>query len=895
MNRLPNRVCAILVLLWACVLPPGEAEAKGPASPAPLDPRLRTDGPAPLAVPPVGAWEVRAVSQRVLQVLLVQTAAPDRWPESWDFAREGSARLPPASSFQVTVQGRTVAVTRVGFRRRPVFGPRGRRDLRLESVLTLHLASDLPDRGEALLANPGGEAWARDRTLRATLDLERPSPAIHPPDGGFHPREPKRIPVGLWLGSSGELPIPEGTPFQVRNERGEIVLHGHLAPRRERGFEDMTPPYREVREADLTALTAEGTYRLSVPGLGTSRPFRVHRGAAARLARTLALGLHHQRCGTALEMPWTRFVHGTCHPPPVLVPPDDDPFFRDSLEGLSEDRKAEPGEAPVLDRPGRALFPAVRRGPRPIFGGHHDAGDYGRYTSQGAALVHALVLAVDALPGVADLDDLGLPESGDGVPDLLQEAAWEADFLLRMQDEDGGFFSMIRPRGRAYEDDVPPDPGDPQMAWPKNTSSTAAAVAALAQAGSSPVARRHLPAKADAWLQAARKGWSFLEEAWKRHGARGAYQRVFHYGDFDGDADEAAWAAMEMLLATGEDRFARFLQERGFVPTDARRFRKWQWVPLTEGYGNATRSCALSGVTGRPGRSALPPSLGEQCRKEMDTVGDELASWSLASAYGTSFPLEAKRHRTAAWYFSAEQAFDLELAAVGRRRPDLQEAALANQHYTLGANPVDVCFLTGLGARRPRNIVHQWTLNDWRRLPMAGILVGDVTAGFSWTPEYGRDLGRLIFPPDGDRETRDPYAWYDRYGDVWNVQTESTVVAQARALAAAAARMARLRTLDPGQAKDAPPEVRIEGLVPRMRPGQEQAARVRTGGCPEPPEILWEVEGQEPSQGPDRRLKWNRPGRYRVEVEGLCPDGRRGYDSRQVEVAEPPATTGTPP
>jgi len=178
---------------------------------------------------------------------------------------------------------------------------------------------------------------------------------------------------------------------------------------------------------------------------------------------------------------------------------------------------------------------------------------------------------------------------------------------------------------------------------------------------------------------------------------------------------------------------------------------------------------------------------------------------------------------------------------------------------------------------------------------MAGILVGDVTAGFSWTPEYGRDLGRLIFPPDGDRETRDPYAWYDRYGDVWNVQTESTVVAQARALAAAAARMARLRTLDPGQAKDAPPEVRIEGLVPRMRPGQEQAARVRTGGCPEPPEILWEVEGQEPSQGPDRRLKWNRPGRYRVEVEGLCPDGRRGYDSRQVEVAEPPATTGTPP
>lgn len=885
----------VLPLLGACVLPPGDAAAKGPASPAPLDPRLRMEGPVPLQVPPVGAWEVRAVSSQVVQVLLIQTTAPGRWPEVWDFAREGPPRLPLATSFQVTAMQRSIPVSRVGFRRRPVFGPRGRRDLRIESVLTLHLATPLPDGASFEVRNPGGEAWDRDRVLTASLDPGRISPAIHPPDGGFHPRESKRIPVGLWLGSSGELPLPEGTPFQVRDDRGRVVLQGQLLPRQERGFEDMAPSYREVREADLTPLTAEGTYRLSIPGLGTSRPFPIHRGAAARLARTLALGLYHQRCGTAIGMPWTRFVHGVCHPPPVLVPPDDDPFFRDSLRGLSENQRPGPGEAPVLDRPDRALFPAARRGPRSIFGGHHDAGDYGRYTPQGAALVHGLMLAVDAFPGVADLDDLGLPESGDGVPDLLQEAAWEAEFLLRMQDDDGGFFSMLRPRGRAYEDDVPPDPGDPQMAWPKNTASTAAAVAALAQAGSSPVARRHLPDRAEAWLQAALRGWTFLEEARRRHGARGAYQRVFHYGDFAGDQDEMVWAAMELLLATGEDRFARFLEDRGFHPTDARRFRKWEWVPLTEGHGNATRSCALARVTGRPGRTALPTSLWTLCRRELDTVGDELASWSLASAWGTSFPLEAKRHRTAAWFFSAEQAFDLETAAVGRTRPDLQEAALANQHYTLGANPVDVCFLTGLGWRRPRNIVHQWTLNDWRRLPMAGILVGDVTAGFSWTPEYGRDLGRLTFPPDGDRETREPYAWYDRYGDVWNVQTESTVVAQGRALAAAAARMARLRALDRETAPRGLPTVRVEEIDRSMRTGEERTARARVEGCPEPPEVLWEVEGQEPSGGLERRLRWDRPGRYRVEVESLCLDGRRAYDSREVEVAGPPPSPGDRP
>ena len=119
-------------------------------------------------------------------------------------------------------------------------------------------------------------------------------------------------------------------------------------------------------------------------------------------------------------------------------------------------------------------------------GGHHDAGDYGKYTINCAALVHTLVSAVDALPGVGQLDNLGIPESGDGISDVLQEAKWEADGLAKMQDADGGFYYMIYPLDREYEGDVLPENGDPQVVWPKNTASTAAAVAALAQCASSP-------------------------------------------------------------------------------------------------------------------------------------------------------------------------------------------------------------------------------------------------------------------------------------------------------------------------------------------------------------------------------------------------------------------------
>src|SRR6059036_4331260 len=106
------------------------------------------------------------------------------------------------------------------------------------------------------------------------------------------------------------------------------------------------------------------------------------------------------------------------------------------------------------------------------------------------------MFAVDAFPGVAALDNLGIPESGDGISDLMQEAKWEADFLVKMQDADGGFYFLVYPRDREYEYDVLPDHGDPQVVFPKTTSVTAAAVAALAEAASSPLFKAQFPDRA---------------------------------------------------------------------------------------------------------------------------------------------------------------------------------------------------------------------------------------------------------------------------------------------------------------------------------------------------------------------------------------------------------------
>jgi hypothetical protein len=80
-----------------------------------------------------------------------------------------------------------------------------------------------------------------------------------------------------------------------------------------------------------------------------------------------------------------------------------------------------------------------------VSGGHFEAGDYNRVTYNSAQLIHVLVFALDSLPGVGALDNLGIPESGDGISDVLQEAKWEADFLAKMQDTDGGFYYSVYP------------------------------------------------------------------------------------------------------------------------------------------------------------------------------------------------------------------------------------------------------------------------------------------------------------------------------------------------------------------------------------------------------------------------------------------------------------------
>jgi hypothetical protein len=819
--------------------------------------------PDRLLPPRVGLWDLRPVSSNVLELFICTQVTRDRPPEVWDWAAIDA--IPGPGDFELKFNGNAVKIKQTGFKRRPIYAPRGKHDLRLGNWLYLILDGKIDTAGTIVLTDKTGRHLSRQISVAVTSENKRVSSAIHVSQAGYMASTGGHAVVEKFAGTAGEIHIDEPAEFSIINAvTDSAVFSGTLVRRRETGFSEQVPPYTLAWQADFPAGIAPGKYSVFVKGVGRSQPFTISDSTAGAFARTFALGMYNQRCGTAVTLPFSRFTHGKCHTAPAVIP---DPDILDS--GVDKIGSATPSLVEgsrqiksVIEDAGKLHFPFENKGFVDVSGGYHDAGDYSKYLINSSGVVNALIFAADFFPGVAGLDNLGMPESSDGIPDIIQAAMWEARFISKAQDSDGGFYFLVYPRDRPYEDDVLPDDGDLQVVFGKNTAVTAAAAAALAQASRSKHVQKHFPDQAARFLTQSRKAWTFLENARTKFG-KGAYQKITHYGDTFGDYDETAWAAVELYLATKDEKYLDWLKEN-FEPATA----KWGWLKLFEAGGYAVRSCAMATVTDEGGK--LKELFGRRCDEAFTGRTADLMTWYRDSVWGTSFPNESKRHRTAGWYFSSENAFELMSAArfaelKGKARPDYLKGALANFYYQAGMNPVNISYITGLGLRWPTLPVSQYAHNDGRLLPPGGIIVGDVIAGCGWLGEYGRQLGALTFPSDGDK--LDPWPLYDRFTDHWNVNAEMVIPVLARSLAAAAAIFAT--TTDKSR-----PYRKLSGMINGTGPF--------TAVCKDreikDADVIWETsmgqvfKGIEVSINPEG-LDW-------IEMEAVWPDGQRLSDRR---------------
>src|SRR5581483_2870458 len=221
-------------------------------------------------------------------------------------------------------------------------------------------------------------------------------------------------------------------------------------------------------------------------------------------------------------------------------------------------------------------------------------------------------------------------------------------------------------------------------------------------------------------------------------------------------------------------------------------------------------------------------------------------------------------------------AFDIAVAYQIEHKPEYLDAILRDLNYEGGCNPVNVSYVTGLGWKRQREIVDQYSQNDRRVLPKSGIPIGNVQSGFEWLWDYGRELGNLSFPADG--AWANPYPFYDRWGDAFNTQTESTSSDIARSLATAAfvAAMTPLKTQQWKYAEAEIVETKSNSAITaslKMNSAREDA---RPTLDLSKAQIVWEAANQEPKFGtnfiftPTAGTNW-------IEAEAQLPDGRRVF------------------
>lgn len=843
---------------------------------------------AMLQQPSVGDQALHVLTPTLLEVDFINTKAVD--PASltnWNLVSSAQTLLAPSTGiFSVSVNSQNIAVTGVGFKRRPLYAPMAGPDLRIENSLYLQLASSMADNQTVTVNDTDGSLWAANAPISGTSNPLRFSPAIHVNQEGYMPGYTKQAMVGYYAGSLGEVTIPSTSFSIVDANTGATVYQGTMTPRPDSGYTYLPTPYQNVLMADFTAFDTPGQYRLMVPGMGASLPFDIDPGIGMSFARAYALGLYHQRCGTAMGLPYTRFAHDICHDAPATVPTNTAayPFTWTTIAGYANTPNPNnpPQIAPLLTSPSAQLFPFINQGPVDVSGGHHDAGDYSKYTINSASLIHYLIFEVDSLPGVAALDNLGIPESGDGISDVMQEAKWEADFLAKMQDADGGFYFLVYPQNREYESNVTPDHGDPQVVWPKTTSVTAASVAALAQAATSPLFKKTYPATAALYMQKAQLGWQFLTNAIARYGKNGAYQKITAYGDNFADNDEFAWAACQMYLATGDTNIHQMLLS-WFDPSDPATWR-WGWWRMSESYGHAIRSYAFAVQSGRvASTNQLDPTFLAKCQAQIVAAGNDALTWSQQSAYGTSFPYETKAVESAGWYFSCDQAFDMTVAYQLNPSSNYISAMLANMNYEGGCNPVNMSYVEGLGWKRERDIVSQWALNDTRVLPPSGIPVGNVQSDFGYLWDYGPELEEMCFPSDGAAAA--PYPFYDRWGDSWNVTTEMVILNQARGLGT----LAFLAAQTPYQTQ-AWQAVSAQINVPTsvVPVGSNVTVSLQAPGLDlTSARITWEARDQQPEFGPTFTFAPVNNGTQWVEAEAQYTDGRRVFAAANFTANSP--------
>jgi endoglucanase len=522
------------------------------------------------------------------------------------------------------------------------------------------------------------------------------SSAIHLSQIGFLPNAPKTAVV---VGASGST-------FAVVAERGDTVLRGTLSAPRSWALSGE----EGIRRADFTRLTKPGRYRLVVPGAGAPVSFDIGTVQLHNLARATLKGFYFQRSGVPIEARYAgKWARAEGHPDTaVLVHPS----------------------AATASRPAGTKISS------PF--GWYDAGDYNKYVVNSGISTYTLLLLAEQYPEYAKALRTDIPESGNALPDVLDEALFNVRWMRTMQDpSDGGVYhKLTNAEFDAFE--APNVATQPRYVVQKSTAATLDFAAVMAQA--SRIVRRYpreLPGLADSLSTAALAAWTWarqhpdsLYEQNRLNANTTPHVNTGAYGDRGVD-DERRWAAAELFLATRQDSFLV-----AAPPLEL----PFAIVPGWPDVGT------LALVSLAEHRGELPPAVnGAAIVDKLVELARSLRAVTDSSPYGIAMGAR----RDFVWGSNAVAANQgLVLVQAYRLTGDTTflRAALGNLDYIMGRNPTGYSFVTGVGTKTPMFPHHRLSASDTVVAPIPGLLVGGPNPGQQdHCPGYPSSLPALSY------------------------------------------------------------------------------------------------------------------------------------------------------
>jgi endoglucanase len=466
--------------------------------------------------------------------------------------------------------------------------------------------------------------------------------------------------------------------FTVRASSGGTVLVGKPGT----PFEDPASG-DHVQSCDVSPLRQPGTYTFETDA-AKSAPFEIGNDVYRHALWLTMRSYYGQRCGCNVDL-GGGYSHPGCH-------------FNAEFHKSS----------------GKA-------GPCKNHGGWHDAGDYGRYIVNSGISTGTLLWAWELSNAAVRKLDLKIPESGGKIPDFLAEIRWNLEWMLTLQDEDGGvwhkqtsenFCGFVMPQDDHLTSYVI---GTGSLPY-KSTCATAdlASVAAIA-------ARCYGPyddAYAKACVEAAKRAY-----AWAAKNPDVVFRnpegvRTGEYGNTD-CRDELLWAAAELWRTTGDEQYRKafesgiaYLRNEGGLS-----IRTPGWNQLS---ALALWTYAMSD---RKNGSA---QLLAQIRESSAQAAEALVQNSRQNGYGNTLGLTD--YVWGSNGVAANQSLQLLVADHLQKKDEFRQAASENLHYLMGRNCWDLSWVTQLGRKSFEHPHHRPSGADNNIAPWPGLLSGGPNA-----------------------------------------------------------------------------------------------------------------------------------------------------------------------